>query len=352
MTRRDFLYSSAAAAGTAVVPNGLAHPRPAAIQPIDARAFHASRKFADLPISRVAYVERGRGLAALFIHGYPLNGFQWRGALERLQPYRRCIAPDVMGLGYTQTPEGQTITPETQADMLAMFLDSLHINEVDLVANDSGGLVAQLFVAKHPHRVRTLLLTNCDVDENNPPPQFAPFAALAKKGLLVDRFIVPHLDDKQFARSAKGMGGQAYTHPDDLTDEVIETYFRPLVETPLKKSQVNQYAVALDTNSLIAVREDLQQWKAALREWFGVCRTPSSASSGQTGSTIRCPVQRVSEGSMKQNCSSPKRCPTSSQLKPWPSGAFRLCIITTQHRNSLSVTLKFESSIPLDTSKV
>jgi haloalkane dehalogenase len=270
MTRRDFLYGSAAAAGTAVVPNGLAYAKHAAIEPIDARAFHASRKFADLPISRVAYVERGRGLAALFIHGYPLNGFQWRGALERLQPYRRCIAPDVMGLGHTQTPEGQAITPETQADMLAMFLDSLHISEVDLVANDSGGLVAQLFLAKHPHRVRTLLLTNCDVDENNPPPQFAPFAELAKKGLLVDRFIVPHLNDKQFARSAKGMGGQAYTRPDDLTDEVIETYFRPLVETPLKQSQVNQYAVALDTNSLIAVREDLRQWKGPARMVWGL----------------------------------------------------------------------------------
>jgi haloalkane dehalogenase len=265
MTRRDFLYSSAAAAGTTLLPDTLANSKPTAIQPIDAKAFHASRKFADLPISRVAYVERGRGLAALFIHGYPLNGFQWRGALERLQPYRRCIAPDFMGLGYTQTPEGQPITPETQADMLALFLDSLHIDSVDLVANDSGGLVAQLFLAKHPHRVRTLLLTNCDVDENNPPPQFAPFAELGKKGLLVDRFIVPHLDDKQFARSPKGMGGQAYTRPEDLTDEVIETYFRPLVETPLKKSQVNEYAVALNTNSLIAVREDLKQWKGPAR---------------------------------------------------------------------------------------
>jgi len=40
------------------------------VKPIDAKAFHASRKFANLPVSRVAYVERGRGQAALFIHGY------------------------------------------------------------------------------------------------------------------------------------------------------------------------------------------------------------------------------------------------------------------------------------------
>ena len=169
MTRRDFLYSSSAVAGAALLSETVAHAGTTDTTPMDAKAFNASRKFANLSISRVAYVERGRGLAALFVHGYPLNGFQWRGALDRLQSHRRCIAPDVMSLGYTQTPEGQPITPETQAQMLAMLLDSLHIDAVDLVANDSGGLVSQVFLAKYPHRVRTLLLTNCDVDENNPP---------------------------------------------------------------------------------------------------------------------------------------------------------------------------------------
>src|SRR6202044_1209745 len=194
MTRRDFLYGSSAAAGTALLSQTSAYAAATNAGPIDAKAFHASRKFADLPISRVAYVERGRGLTALFVHGYPLNGFQWRGALERLQAYRRCIAPDVMGLGHTQTPEGQPITPETQVEMLAMLLDSLGIDAVDLVANDSGGLVSQLFVAKYPRRVRTLLLTNCDVDENSPPPQFVPLINLAKEGTLVDKFIVPQLN--------------------------------------------------------------------------------------------------------------------------------------------------------------
>jgi haloalkane dehalogenase len=276
MTRRDFLYGSSAAGGTAYLLGTAANAGASdvqrraktaqpSVQPIDAKAFHATRKFADLPVSRVAYVERGHGLAALFVHGYALNGFQWRGALERLQVYRRCIAPDVMGMGYTQTPEGQVISPETQAEMLGMLLDSLHIDTVDLVANDSGGLVAQLFLAKYPHRVRTLLLTNCDVDENNPPPKFVPFIGLAKQGLLVDQFIVPHLNDKQFARSAKGMGGLAYTHPESFTDEVIETYFRPLVETPLRKSQLNQYTASFATNDLVGIREDLQRWKGPAR---------------------------------------------------------------------------------------
>jgi pimeloyl-ACP methyl ester carboxylesterase len=240
------------------------------VKPIDAKAFHASRKFADLSVSRVAYVERGSGQAALFVHGYPLNGYQWRGALDRLQAYRRCIAPDVMGMGHTKTPAGRTISPATQADMLAMLLDSLHIDAVDLVANDSGGLVSQLFVAKYPTRVRTLLLTNCDVDENSPPPQFLPLIKLASEGTLVDKFIVPQLNDKQIARSPRGMGGIAYTYPNDLADETIETYFRPFVDDPVTKEQMQQYAVSMGANPLIEIREELRQWKGPARMVWGM----------------------------------------------------------------------------------
>jgi haloalkane dehalogenase len=269
MTRRDFLYGSSLAASAAFLPTTSADARATSTKPIDAKTFDASRKFANLPISNVAYVERGHGLAALFVHGYPLNGFQWRGALDRLQAHRRCIAPDVMGLGHTQTPEGQTISPATQAEMLALLLDSLHIDAVDLIANDSGGLVSQVFVAKYPHRVRTLLLTNCDVDQNSPPPPFLPFIDLAKKGTLVDRFIVSQLNDKQLARSPKGLGA-AYTYPDRLTDETIETYFRPIVETPLKKAQMEEYTISLGVNPLVAIREDLRQWKGPARIVWGL----------------------------------------------------------------------------------
>src|SRR5215469_14314865 len=97
MTRRDFLHqSSTAMFSLAMLPESLqAINQPASI---DIRTFHQTRRIAKLPMSRVAYIERGRGPAALFLHGFPLNGYQWRAALDRLSPHRRCIAPDFMGL--------------------------------------------------------------------------------------------------------------------------------------------------------------------------------------------------------------------------------------------------------------
>jgi len=94
---------------------------------LDEKRFHASRRFAQTSFGRIAYVERGRGEAALFLHGFPLNSFQWRGALDRLSPYRRCIAPDFLGLGYTEVAEGQSVAPDAQVVMLIALLDSLGI---------------------------------------------------------------------------------------------------------------------------------------------------------------------------------------------------------------------------------
>jgi pimeloyl-ACP methyl ester carboxylesterase len=229
-----------------------------------AASWAKGRKFAALPFGRVAYVEQGEGPAALFIHGWSLNGYQWRDAIERLHSQRRCIAPDLMSMGWTETPEGQEISPATQATMLEQLLDKLKVDAVDLVANDSGGITAQLFLAKYPERVRSLLLTNCDVDENSPPPQFLPFIERARNGVLVDEFVVPQADDKARARSAEGVGA-FYTHPERLTDETIETYFRPFVESKLKRTQLNQFSVAMATNPLVAIREDLRRWKGPAR---------------------------------------------------------------------------------------
>ena len=232
--------------------------------PINIEQFHRMRRFADLPMGRIAYIERGRGPVALFLHGFPLNGYQWRGALERLSPYRRCIAADFMGLGYSEVPEDAEISIPAQVEMLAALLDHLKIDKVDLVANDSGGLTAQLFATRHGSRVRSLLLTNCDVDENSPPPAFLPVIQLGHRPGAADKFIAPQLADKNFARTDKGLG-VAYTHPANLTDEAIDCYFGPLVSSPARKEQFSRFLLALEPNLLVPRRSQLKEFRKPVR---------------------------------------------------------------------------------------
>ena len=216
-------------------------------------AWHAARRFVESRFGRIAYVERGTGPAALFLHGFPLNGFQWRGAFDRLSAHRRCLAPDFLALGYTEVADGQPVGPDAQVAMLVALLDALSIANVDVVASDSGGAVAQLFLARYPGRTRTLLLTNCDAETDSPPPALRPVIEMAHTGTYADRWLVPWLADKALARSATGLGGLTYTYPERLADETIDCYLAPLVASPRRKALVNAYAIALERNALAGI---------------------------------------------------------------------------------------------------
>src|SRR5262245_20516850 len=74
MNRRHFLYSSMALTTACAVGSSaaLSRAKDAESKPMDVRQFHATRQFVNLPSARIAYIERGRGPAALFLHGYPL----------------------------------------------------------------------------------------------------------------------------------------------------------------------------------------------------------------------------------------------------------------------------------------
>lgn len=235
-------------------------------QPTNAAAFAAARRYADLPFGKIAYVARGAGDAALFLHGAPLNGFQWRGAIDRLSAYRRCIAPDFMGLGYSQIPALQSLAPSAQVAMLAALLDSLAIANIDIVASDSGGAVAQLFVARYPERVRSLLLTDCDVEPDSPPPKVKPAIDMARAGTLADA-TAQWLTDKALARST--FGAAVYRDPSQFADETIEYYVTPLVSSPLRRTQYHAFHLALEPNPLAGIEAALKRSAVPVRIVWG-----------------------------------------------------------------------------------
>lgn len=277
MNRRRFLALSAGTLAGACAGSlaGCARgPRIGAVPaPMDAAGFHAARRYTRTAFGRIAHVERGSGPAALFLHGFPLNGFQWRGALDRLAPYRRCIAPDFLGMGYTEVADGQSCAPDAQVGMLIALLDALQVERADVVANDSGGAVAQLLVAHHPERVRSLLLTNCDTEEDCPPPALLPVIALAKQGRFVDEWLGTWRRDHALARSAAGIGGMCYADSAHPTDEAIEAYFAPLLASRRSRDFAHAYATALERNALAGIGPALARSRMPVRIVWGSADT-------------------------------------------------------------------------------
>src|SRR5215510_13379176 len=229
---------------------------------MDIAAFHARRRFADVKSGRIAFFEKGQGSVALFVHGVPLNGYHWRHVIDRVQHRRRCIAIDLMGLGYTEIGPSQDVSFTAQAHMIAEVLNALNIQNVDLVGNDSGGAIAQIFAAHHPERLRSLVLTNCDVHDGWPPPQVLPIMEHARKGTLAAIFE-PMLDRPDLARDRYVRGESAplfrsYADPSVLTDEVIRLYLQPLLSSPQRIEAFQRYWLGFDNKHTVAIHSKLK----------------------------------------------------------------------------------------------
>src|SRR5215472_12174691 len=219
-----------------------------------------SRGSVKTPSGRISYVELGTGPVALFVHGVLLNGHLWRHQLAALSDIRHCIAVDLLAHGETEIEPGQNLSATANAEMLKQFLDGLNIDQVDLVANDSGGGISQIFAALYPERVRTLTLTDCDTHDNWPPEAFKPFLAMAAKGGLRDT-LEAMLADKNVYRSPQALG-PAYEHPERLSDESIEAYLRPLLRTEQRLRDLERFLAAFDNKHTVAIAGRLRALKA------------------------------------------------------------------------------------------
>jgi pimeloyl-ACP methyl ester carboxylesterase len=225
-----------------------------------ATAQKASKKQVKTAAGTIAYLEQGSGPVALFVHGVLLNGHLWRHQLSALSDIRRCIAPDLLAHGDTEIAAGQDVSVTANAEMLAQFLDALGIEQVDLVGNDSGGGIAQIFSARHPARVRTLTLTDCDTHDNWPPEAFKPFLAMAAAGGLAEA-LRAMIEDKNIFRSA-GALGPAYEHPEGVSEETIDTYLKPHLRTSQRTRDLERFLAAFDPAHTVRIEAQLRKLQA------------------------------------------------------------------------------------------
>src|SRR5260370_31558882 len=179
----------------------------------------------DTPSGRIGYVEVGSGPVALFVHGVLLNKHMWRYQRGALSDFRRCIAVDLLAHGNTEIGVAQDVSVTANAKMLKEVLDALHIDQVDLVGNDSGGGICQIFAALNPDRVRTLTLTNCDTQDNWPPEAFKPFVEMVAAGRR-SKTLQPTPGAKAILPPPRTCD-PADQHPDARRYQQIENYPRP-----------------------------------------------------------------------------------------------------------------------------
>jgi pimeloyl-ACP methyl ester carboxylesterase len=142
------------------------------------------RRFVPTADGCVSLLDVGSGPATLFVHGIGTNALLWRHVIAAVSESRRCIAVDLPLHGQSPLTEGQSLGLTAFADLLEAVCAELKLEDIDVVANDTGGAVAQIFAVRHSERVRSLALTNCETHDNVPPKAVKPSVMLARVGVL------------------------------------------------------------------------------------------------------------------------------------------------------------------------
>lgn len=107
------------------------------------------------------YHDLGSGFPLLMIHGSGpgVSGYaNWRPVMGALAESRRVIVPDMAGFGFSAPTPGQHYGLPLWVSQIIGLLDSLGVEQVDLVGNSFGGAIALQLAIRHPGRVRRLVL--------------------------------------------------------------------------------------------------------------------------------------------------------------------------------------------------
>jgi 4,5:9,10-diseco-3-hydroxy-5,9,17-trioxoandrosta-1(10),2-diene-4-oate hydrolase len=107
---------------------------------------------------KVHYQRAGTGRPLLLLHGLVGSAKNWRQNITFLSRDSSVYAVDLFNMGESERIPGLNAGLEATADRLAACMDALGVAEADIAGHSHGGAVAMMFAARHPDRVRSLIL--------------------------------------------------------------------------------------------------------------------------------------------------------------------------------------------------
>ncbi|MEU6131798.1 haloalkane dehalogenase [Saccharopolyspora sp. NPDC047091] len=197
------------------------------------RDFGPSATGHDTPVldSTIHHVEAGSGDPIVFLHGNPTSSFLWRHVFRRLDGQGRLLAADLIGFGDSGKPDVDYDLADHQRFLDAWF-DALGLTNVTLVLQDFGAAFGLNWAARHPDRVRAVLLAEPvlrPIESEHLPEQFVATRALVRTPGDGEQFV---LDDDRFLTE---LFPATFLEP--LAPEVLAEYRRPF-PTPQSRKPV------------------------------------------------------------------------------------------------------------------
>jgi pimeloyl-ACP methyl ester carboxylesterase len=201
--------------------------------------FSEKKRYLNVGEARVAYYEEGNGEPLLLLHGCPFSSFIWRKVIPLLSSRYRCLAPDLLGLGDTETLEGADWSLRAQAAMVVGVLDALGIERAHVVGHDHGGAVAQLLAAEHPERIDRLVISNAEAYDNWPSEEERPFVRATQLPVLGTVMLWAWSQRPLFRLTLKE--AKAVYDPKALSAELLEGYIRANLSNRHRRTKTKRF---------------------------------------------------------------------------------------------------------------
>lgn len=214
---------------------------------------------------RVAGPEESTAPTVVFVHGFLTDGTLWSRVAHLLAEHGiRSYAPDWPLGSHRALDAGADMSPRGIARQILEFLESLGLDTVTLVGNDTGGALCQFVIDEDPGRVGRLVLTNCDGLDTFPPTAFKPLFALLRNERRA-RFLAGQMRARPLRQSWLGFGLLAHDLPADLTRAWIE----PALRDDRVIRDATRFLKAVKPSDLLDVSTRLNQFPGAVTLVWG-----------------------------------------------------------------------------------
>ncbi len=140
--------------------------------PFFRQAYPFSPRFLPVQGGRMHYLDEGAGEPVVMLHGNPTWSFFYRNLILALRGSNRCLAPDHLGCGFSDKPRDFPYTLTHHIDNLEKWLDAVvpppgntgapgdGDGRFNLIVHDWGGPIGMGYAARHPERVKRVVLLN------------------------------------------------------------------------------------------------------------------------------------------------------------------------------------------------
>jgi pimeloyl-ACP methyl ester carboxylesterase len=156
---------------------------------------HARVNGIDLP-----YLDQGRGVPVVFVHGVPGDHRSFEGQREAVAESYRFIAPTQRYFGTGPWPDdGAGFSMATHADDLAAFIRQLGAGPAHVVGWSYGGAIAIVLAVHHPEWVKSLFVYEPGLATFVTDPADAQVAAEDRKDMRAPATLVAKAGDTDTA---------------------------------------------------------------------------------------------------------------------------------------------------------